>query len=102
MQNLVWHCLSPALTALGGPARPTITAQGGMGVGGGGGCNIAAQDGHKIKMASTANMSVPIKIHNFEKEAGVTLGITAYIVYSKSTGDYRDLEQAVILTSDDP
>ena len=35
-------------------------------------------------------------------ETGVTVGIKAYIVYSKSAGDNRDLEQAVILTSGDP
>lgn len=69
-----------------------------------GGCIIAEQDGHKIKMAPTANISVPTKIHNYkeEGETGVTLRITAYIVYSKSAGDNRDLEQAVILTSDYP
>lgn len=55
-------------------------------------------------MALTANISVPTKIHNFcgAGETGVTIGIKAYIVYSKSVGDNRDLGQAVILTSADP
>lgn len=29
---------------------------------------IAGQDGHKIKMALTANISVPMKIHNWKEE----------------------------------
>lgn len=43
---------------------------------------MAGQDGHKIKMAPTANISVPMKIHNWEEEGetSVTLGIKAYIV----------------------
>lgn len=36
-----------------------------MGVGGG---IIAGQDGHKIKMTLTANISVPTKIHHWEEE----------------------------------
>lgn len=55
--------LSPALTALSGPARPTITGEGGWG-----GCIITGQDGHKVKMAPTANISVPTKIHNYKEE----------------------------------
>ncbi len=36
--------------------------------GGRGGRIIAGQDGHKIKMAPPANISVPTKIHNWEEE----------------------------------
>lgn len=69
------------------------------------GCIIAGQDGHKIDSDIGSHCQHHCANENTQLrggETGVTLGIKAYIVYSKSGGDNRDLEQAVILTSDDP